>query len=201
MDIRLEDLPTLEGAGRFGRQNAANAAVTAAYAAPAARTGISSGSVAFGLRAVNLLRDRLYIGAKDIAEYGAPAVSYETYYDCAGYQYNGPCGSPCFGFEDHHMDPFYCGTCAEQAADPANNPPWFWHFVGMRGATTYKDMEVNACQGKDAWKWDVGACGSCGESAVYRCHDGWKKYPNSNTWDPTICEALVSCDGKFRSCD
>jgi hypothetical protein len=62
-------------------------------------------------------------------------------------------------------------------------------------------MEPDACAGRDAWKWTVdGACGNCSESSTFRCHDGYKKYPNANYWDPTICEGLIICDGNLTLC-
>jgi hypothetical protein len=131
---------------------------------------------------------------------GSIGPSYTTHFDCLGQNLPGDCDEACFGFAPHHMDPFYCATCDEQAADPVNNPSWNWHFVGSRGSIQYIDREPDVCFGKDAWKWDVGACNNCNSSAIYRCHDGWKKYPNSNTWDPTICAGLISCDGSLNLC-
>jgi hypothetical protein len=99
------------------------------------------------------------------------------------------------------MDPFYCATCAEQQADPINNPAWNWHFVGSRGSLQYMDREPDVCAGKDAWKWKIeGRCGNCQQSAVFRCHDGYKKYPNAAAWDATICQGLISCDNNLTLC-
>jgi hypothetical protein len=171
---------------------------TDAYAAfrPALFTVTGPSALTLGFRALRMLDKRL-VPPEMIT---ASAVSYTTYSDCTIFTgYGGDCAESCFGFEPHHMDPFYCATCAEQAADPANNPPWFWHFTGSRGSTQYKDAGT-PCNGRDAWKWDVGACGSCSSSALYRCHDGYKKYPNAASWDPTICAGLISCDGTFKSC-
>jgi hypothetical protein len=161
----------------------------------------SSTAVMLGLRAVeDLHRGVMPRSLAALGRGAAAAPSYTTHGDCGGFNYGATCTEPCFGFAPHHMDPFYCATCDEQAADPANNPAWAWHFVGTRGSIQYKDMESNACNGKDAWKWTFGACGSCAESTVYRCHDGYKKYPDSASWDPTICEGLISCDGRLTTC-
>lgn len=208
MNIRYDDIPTVEGAGRLGRQTLADPHVADAYrvARPSLGGDISSLGLAAGLRAVRFLQERLFPSGSQIVAMGGgmPGPNYTTYMDCTiyyGTSYDGTCNEACFGFAPHHMDPFYCATCDEQAADPINNPPWHWHFTGARGAIQYKDMEPDACNGRDAWKWKVGACGNCETSAVFRCHDGYKKYPNSTYWDPTICQGLVSCDNKLTLCD
>jgi hypothetical protein len=122
------------------------------------------------------------------------------YADCGPYNYNATCEEACFGFAPHQMDPFYCATCAEQSADPVNNPSYNWHFVGTRGSLQYMDREPDVCAGKDAWKWKIeGRCGNCRESAVFRCHDGFKRHPD-NTLEPTICQGLVSCDNELTPC-
>jgi hypothetical protein len=122
------------------------------------------------------------------------------YLDCGPYNYNATCNEACFGFAPHHMDPWYCASCSEQAADPTNNPSFNWHFVGARGSILYMDREPDVCAGRDAWKWDVGPCGNCAQAATFRCHDGWKKYPENNYWDPTICQGLVVCDQQLNLC-
>lgn len=129
---------------------------------------------------------------------------WDQFYDCGGYQYTGDCGRPCFGFEPHHMDPFYCATCDEAATVPNNYHAW--HYIGSRGSIQYMDSGSDPCRpggqpGRDAWKWTInGACGNCNDSSTYRCHDGYKKYPASASWDPTICEGLVICDGELIEC-
>ena len=45
-----------------------------------------------------------------------------------------------FAFAPEHMDNFYCATCAEQQADPTNNPAFNLHFVGSRGSIQYMDL-------------------------------------------------------------
>jgi hypothetical protein len=200
MSKHLEEIPTIAASGRLGRHAAD---LDATYRMRAEESGELIGSVTLGMRA-NI--GRLLEGgltptalANALRDARVAAVSYSMYTECYN-NYNGTCEEACFGFEPHHMDPFYCGTCAEQAADPANNPAYFWHFVGSRGSIQYKDIEPDVCAGRDAWKWDVGACGSCTQHAVYRCHDGLKRYPDANAWDPTICQGLAVCDGQLKTC-
>ena len=202
--MKLEDLPLIESA-RLGRRPNADSEVARAYQAkaPAVSAALGSLGVSLGLEGIKFLQDKVFPSGNQMAALQARgmAASYDTYSDCGPYSYGGDCDEPCFGFAPHHMDPFYCATCAEQAADPTNNPSWNWHFVGTRGSIEYKDMEPDACAGKDAWKWKVyGSCGSCNESSVYRCHDGYKKYPANNYWDPTICAGLIACDDQLNTC-
>lgn len=205
MSFDIEDIPDIESAGRLGRRASADSRVAEAYPLHPSSTGdiFASVGVPVALRLVDKLQARVFPSGADIVAYGgtASAASYTTHYDCGGYDYNATCNEACFGFAPHHMDPFYCATCAEQDADPANNPAYNWHFVGTRGSIQYKDMEPDACNGRDAWKWKIeGQCGNCQQSSVYRCHDGYKKYPDNNYWDPTICQGLVSCDNKLTPC-
>lgn len=207
MSLDFDDIPTLETAGRLGRRPSPDVDVAEAYRRPAPAAGGLLGSLGLGL-ALDLageLREGRLPGAALLGRVFSPrgggaAVSYTTWGDCHGYQYDGPCHEACFGFEYHHMDPFYCATCAEQAADPANNPPYFWHFVGTRGSIQYKDNAGDPCQGRDAWKWNVPNCGRCEDEAWFRCHDGYKKYSGNPAWDPTICQGLVICDGHAETC-
>jgi hypothetical protein len=210
MNASFDDIPTIESLGRLGRRAEAESAVEDAYSgqrAPSAAGAISSLGVALGLQAVTLLRDRVFPQPEQITALNAAGAgaSYNTYFDCGGVDYPVAPGEACWGFEAHHMDPFYCATCEEQAADPANNPSWNWHFTGARGSITYMDREPDVCPGpsgaRDAWKWEVGPTGECAQSAVYRCHDGYKHYPNDPSWTATICQGLVSCDNKLTLCD
>jgi hypothetical protein len=206
MSLELFDLPTVEGAGRLGRRPAADTEVTDMYRAhpdpPIGRLEeVGLLGAALGIDAVRVLQERFFPGAeRRPTPRGGGGPQYTTYSDCADNPYDGTCNEACFGFAPHHMDPFYCATCDEQEADPVNNPPWNWHFQGSRGQIQYMDCEPDVCAGRDAWKWKVGACGDCHDSAVFRCHDGWKKYPDSQAWDSTICQGLVSCDGKLTLC-
>lgn len=202
MSMSIEDLPTIENAGRLGRRVHAGSAVGDAYRTPSTSGADLTGSlgISAALRFVDRMRAGLSPSADQLsALQAAQGPSYTQYFDCGPYNYNGTCNEACFGFAPHHMDPFYCATCAEQAADPANNPAYNWHFVGTRGQIRYMDREPDVCDGKDAWKWKVGACGNCAESAVFRCHDGWKLYTDG-TMDPTICQGLVECDDRLTTC-
>jgi hypothetical protein len=163
---------------------------------------LESISVPLVLDLVNRFQRDSFPRSADLSALQARAAGpdYATYFDCAGYDYGATCNEARFGFAAHHMDPFYRATCDEQAADPTNNPAYNWHFVGSRGQIQYMDREPDVCAGRDAWKWKVGACGDCQESAVFRCHDGYKKYPDNNYWDPTICQGLVACDDQLTPC-
>ncbi|MGH9149383.1 MAG: hypothetical protein ACRD0F_03495 [Acidimicrobiales bacterium] len=203
MPLDIEDLPIVESAGRLGRRPSIDSPTVTAYQVPRllAGSGRPAAGLAVGMQVAQFLQEKVFPAADQMAAFeGFAPPAYTTYGDCAGYNYDGTCNEACFGFAPHHMDPYYCATCTEQAADPNNNPSWNWHFVGSRGATQYKDREPDVCQGKDAWKWNVGACGNCRTSAYYRCHDGYKKYPNAAVWEPTICAGLISCDGRLTTC-
>jgi hypothetical protein len=201
MQLHFDDIPTIESAGKLGRRTSDSGVADAyPFAVPGGR-GVSALGLTLGLQAARLLHDRVFPGAAQLAALEASdAPSYTTHSDCGPFDYNATCNEACFGFAPHHMDPFYCATCDEQAADPNNNPAWNWHFVGSRGTIQYKDMEPDACAGRDAWKWQVGACGNCQQTALFRCHDGFKKYPDSQSWDPTICQGLISCDNQLTTC-
>jgi hypothetical protein len=204
MSIDIDDIPVIESAGRLGRRPSADSSVAEAYPAfpIRERNVIGSIGVPLILELVNRFQPETFPSGSDIMALQGRAAgpSYTTYFDCGGYDYNGTCNEACFGFAPHHMDPFYCATCDEQAADPTNNPAYNWHLVGSRFQIQYMDREPDVCAGKDAWKWKVGTCGDCQESAVFRCHDGYKKYPNNNYWDPTICQGLVACDNRLTPC-
>lgn len=204
MSLEMDDLPLIETAGRLGRRGGADSPVADAYPVyrPESGTRFSSAVLALGLDAVNVFQNKLFPNGPQLSEMQRlmnGGGSYTMYLDCGPYDYNGTCNEACFGFPAHLMDPFYCATCGEQAADPANNPSYNWHFVGTRGSIQYMDREPDVCAGRDAWKWSVGACGDCSQSAVFRCHDGFKKYSN-NTLDPTICQGIVACDNHLTLC-
>jgi hypothetical protein len=207
----MEDIPSIESLGRRGRRASPDSPFADGYPTTESAAPDVSGlfGISLGLQLAGRLQRRLFPTANLLAALQgvrAPgrAPSYSTYFDCGGVDYNGTCNEACYGFAPHHMDPFYCATCDEQAADPANNPAYNWHFVGSRGTLQYIDREPDVCPGpsgsKDAWKWKVGACGNCQQSAVFRCHDGYKKYPDSASWSPTICQGLVSCDDRLTTC-
>lgn len=205
MSFDIEDIPDIESAGKLGRRPSADSRIAEAYPLhphdPADILG--SVGVPVALRVVERLQARAFPTSADMAQFNTAQFggNYTTHSNCGGFNYTPTCNEACFGFAAHHMDPFYCGTCAEQAADPINNPSYNWHFVGTRGSIQYQDMEPDACAGKDAWKWTIeGQCGNCQQSSIYRCHDGYKKYPENNYWDPTICQGLVACDGQLTPC-
>jgi hypothetical protein len=204
VSLEFEDLPTIDAAGRLGRRPAADSPVADAYRShrpdPVAQFG--SLALTLGLQGAAQLQQRLFPTPDQIARLraGFQQPSYTMYTDCGPYNYNGTCNEACFGFAPDHMDPFFCATCAEQAADPTNNPAYNWHFVGSRGQIQYQDREPDVCAGRDAWKWQVGACGNCSQSAIFRCHDGYKKLPDNNFWEATICQGLVSCDNQLTPC-
>lgn len=204
MSFDIEDVPTIEASERLGRRPTADSSIVDAYPDHPVRRGnvLSLVGVPLGLQLAGRFQTLAFPSGANLAalQNAADAASYTTYYDCGGFHYTGTCNEACFGYAAHHMDPFYCATCAEQAADPANNPSYNWHFVGSRGGIQYKDKEPDVCNGKDAWKWTVGACGNCRQSAVFRCHDGYKKYEGNNYWDSTICQGIVSCDGQLTPC-
>lgn len=203
MSLSMDDLPTIENAGRLGRRESAESTVADAYRLPATPVTNLIGSLGISktLEFAGRLQQGLFPGTDQLAAFQAAAgPSYTQYFDCGPYNYEGTCNEACFGFAPHHMDPYYCATCAEQAAAPASNPSYNWHYVGSRGQIQYMDREPDVCAGKDAWKWKVGPCGNCADSAVFRCHDGWKKYPDNSYWDPTICQGMVACDGRLTTC-
>lgn len=211
----IEDLPTIETAGRRGRQPDPDSPVVRAFSQRRAQTAAGSliGSIGttLGFDFADLVSRGVAPTGQQLAALQAnpqalhsAGPGYTMFLDCGGHNYNGTCNEACFGFAPHHMDPWYCATCDEQAADPVHNPSYNWHFVGSRGSLTYMDREPDVCGAsfsdrRDAWKWKVGACGECEESAEFRCHDGWKQYSDGTT-DPTICQGLVACDGKLTPC-
>ncbi len=203
MRLELDDLPSVESAGRLGRRAGAGTAMADAYQIHSSERGLELSSLHFslGTEAMSVLQNKIFPSSAQLAALNGPAgaVSYTTYSDCASFNYNGTCNSPCFGYAPDHMASFFCATCAEQAADPNNNPPWNWHFTGSRGQIRYMDDPGNPCLGRDAWKWKVGACGNCQQSAIFRCHDGFKSVQNG-PWEHTICEGLISCDGNLTHC-
>jgi hypothetical protein len=200
----LDELPAVDGAGRLGRRAAADSPVADAYRAHRPDTVAQFGSLALtlGLQGAQRLQERLFPTPEQLGLLRAAAAqpNYTMYLDCGPYNYDATCNESCFGFAPDHMDRFFCATCAEQAADPTNNPAYNWHFVGSRGQIRYQDREPDVCAGRDAWKWQVGPCGSCSQSAIFRCHDGYKKLPDNNYWEATICQGLVSCDNKLTLC-
>src|SRR5579864_7137366 len=127
MPLELDDLPTVESAGRLGRRAGAGTPLGDAYQIQTFDRGLELSSLLFslGTEAMGLLQNKvLPSSAKLAALFGPAAVTYTTYPDCASFNYDGTCNSPCFGYAPDHMSSFFCATCAEQAADPNNNPPW-----------------------------------------------------------------------------
>ena len=204
MSLELDDLPRIDSAGRLGRSPATGSTVADAYGTYQADEGIQLSSLHFslGAEATSFLQNKVFPSSAKLAALAVTqsgGVNYTTYSDCGGFHYGGQCSNPCFGYAPDHMSSWYCATCAEQAADPNNNPPWNWHFTGTRGQIHYMDQPSNPCNGRDAWKWKVGACGSCQQNAIFRCHDGYKQVGNGPL-EPTICEGLISCDNNLTHC-
>jgi hypothetical protein len=151
--LRFEDIPLLSEARRSRRSPTARARANDAMFRMAergaqllGRSRLFATSSAVTMFAVHLL-------PAQVARAAANGFPYQQYYDCDAFSYTGDCGRPCFGFEPHHMEPFYCATCDEEATVPGNYA--YWHYVGSRGSIQYKDREGNVCLGKDAWKWTV----------------------------------------------
>jgi hypothetical protein len=99
----------------------------------------------------------------------------------------------CVGVPPDAMGSWFCTTCAEVDA----HNPYGWHFTGRRGPFLYGDQPDLCTVGgnvRDAWKWQVSSCLEC-EPAGFRCHDGWKLYPNGDVV-LTVCQALVECSGE-----
>lgn len=205
MSIDFDDIPTVDSAGRLGRAVAADSPFVGAFAPPANPTleQLSGLGLGFGDRLADSLRARIFPNSMLGQLRDAAAKTYTTYYDCGGFSYDGTCQQPCFGPEPQYMNPFYCATCAEQQADPNQNPSYFWHYTGSRqiGSTNISYWgENNICAGKGAWKWKIdGNCGSCSKNSTIRCHDGYKQVQGqAPEW--TICEGLVICDDKLNTC-
>jgi hypothetical protein len=201
--MNMDDLPVVESAAKLGRRPPSDSLVADAYKVVRPDLGFfTSTAFRLGIQSVGLLRDQIFPSPEQLrALSGTAGVQYTTYPDCNAFNYDGNCNQPCFGYAPDHMSSFFCATCAEQRADPTNNPPWNWHYTGSRGQYQYKDDPANPCLGRDAWKWKVdGHCGNCQQSSVFRCHDGYKKAPNSAVWENTICEGLIACDTKLTSC-
>jgi hypothetical protein len=94
---------------------------------------------------------------------------------------------------DDAMGSWYCTTCAEAS----DHNPYGWHFTGRRGPFFYGD-QPDLCNvggvSRDAWKWEIASCNDC-QPATFRCHDGWKLYPNGEL-ALTVCQGLVACNGE-----
>lgn len=124
--------------------------------------------------------------------------------DNNGWREPGTCTDDvCVGASDELMGPDFCTQCSERG----DESPIQWHFRGRRGDYTYGDWSGGICDpgrfpyvgGRDAWRWAVSSCGDCAP-AVFRCHDGYKRYPSGAT-ELTICQALVACNGdKYQPC-
>ena len=115
-----------------------------------------------------------------------------------GFHEPGECtDDACVGASDAEMGNSFCVKCNEVSA----NNPYGWHFVGFRGQRQYGDHS-NVCTvngvNRDAWRWKINNCAGC-NTAVFRCHDGWKRDPNE-FHDLTVCQALVYCNGTLHTC-
>ena len=109
MAFRIEDLPTLDNAGRLGRHLPADSALADAYhdaTRPTVATQVASLGAALGMSAVRMLQDRFVRSDEDLRlmSHGGAAPSYTTWPDCTIYPDTDGCAEPCYGFEPHHMD-------------------------------------------------------------------------------------------------
>lgn len=203
MKIEIDDIPLADASGRLGRR-AADPALTDAYRMnrPDAPPLLGALSLNLGLQLARMVQSGRFPSAAERAlmSRAARAASYTQFIDCGGFSYGDSCQEPCFGFAPHQMERWFCASCAEQDADPNNNPWFNWHYVGTRGSTIfYIDREPDICNGKDAWKWTVHNCEGCNE-AVFRCHDGYKRPDSQSYWEPTICIGKISCNGTLTQC-
>ena len=126
MSIDFDEIPTLDSAGRLGRAPAADSPFVGAFAPPTSPTmdQLSGLGLGLGERLADSLRARLFPNSMLSQLRDAAAKTYTTFYDCAGVNYDGTCQQPCFGPEPQYMSPFYCASCAEQQADPNQNPAY-----------------------------------------------------------------------------
>jgi len=121
-----------------------------------------------------------------------------------GFRNPGDCtDDTCVGVSDDMMGASFCTQCSERSSQTTIG----WHFRGTRGGYTFGDLSPNICNpntspyvgSRDAWRWAVASCGSCAP-AVFRCHDGYKRYPDGSA-NKSICQALVGCNGNaYQPC-
>src|SRR5437879_10474441 len=134
MSISIHDLPLVESAERLGRHPAVGSPTADAYRVSRAGLAqpLAAASLALGLKLSRFVHEKIFPTGPDLTALVSPtaSVSYTTFPDCTVYDYNGTCAQPCFGFAPENMSSFFCATCDEQHTDPANNPPWNWHFTG-----------------------------------------------------------------------
>ena len=126
MSTSIDEIPTIEDAGRLGRRHSADPAVADAYSMPMRPASglLTSLGIAKALELTTTVQQQLFPSAQQLASLQAAPPSYTMYQDCGPYDYDATCNEACFGFAPHHMDPYYCATCPEQAADPKNNPSY-----------------------------------------------------------------------------
>jgi hypothetical protein len=99
----------------------------------------------------------------------------------------------CVGSSDDLMGWYLCTGCGEVSERSLIG----WHAVGQRWAVSLGDTTDICSLGgvaKDAWRWSVANCPPC-SPAVFRCHDGWKLFPDG-TLSLSVCQALVACNGQ-----
>ena len=93
MSTSIDEIPTIEDAGRLGRRHSANPAVAEAYTMPThpASGLLTSMGIAKGLELATTLQRKLFPNAEQLASLQAAGPSYTTYFDCGPYNYDATC--------------------------------------------------------------------------------------------------------------
>lgn len=108
----------------------------------------------------------------------------DDWYDNHGNSCDVPCGP----------SEVYPWACVEDAG-----PDFHWHKD--HSYPNNWALRPNVCATEDespdtsdAWRWKVNqSCGGCSNSALFRCHDGFKNYQQFGH-DKSICKAIIECN-------